>query len=123
MKIFYKIILVIKIWRIKMIWDKFDKISSNLKKSISEEKKFKKLFIVDEEDEILNKKILDKYKSNINKIKIKKDKLKVKLNKKIVKIDLFNPILFLKFEEYKINPNNISFLRLIVKDYLKQNNK
>lgn len=106
-----------------MIWDKFNKISSNLKKSISEEKKFKKLFIVDEEDEILNKKILDKYKSNINKIKIKKDKLKVKLNKKIVKIDLFNPILFLKFEEYKINPNNISFLRLIVKDYLKQNNK
>lgn len=123
MKIFYKIILVIKIWRIKVIWDKFNKISSNLKKNISEEKKFKKLFIIDEEDEILNKKILDKYKSDIDKVRIKKDKLKFKLNKKIVKIDLFNPTLFLKFEEYKINPKNISFLRSIVKEYLKQNSK
>lgn len=123
MKIFYKIILVIKIWRVKCIWNKFNKVSSDLQESLIKDKKFRKLFIIDEEDEKLNKKVLNEYQNNIDKFSKKKNKLIVSLNKKIENLGLFDSLLFIKFEKYRINPKNVAFLRDITKNYLEQKNK
>lgn len=114
---------MIKIWRVKCIWNKFNKVSSDLQESLIKDKKFRKLFIIDEEDEKLNKKVLNEYQNNIDKFSKKKNKLIVSLNKKIENLGLFDSLLFIKFEKYRINPKNVAFLRDITKNYLEQKNK
>ena len=125
MKYFNKIILVIRIRSLKKIWISFNDVCLKLKRAISEDKKFRKLFIIDSDDEILNKKVLDKYKKEIQKYKLQSNRLKIKFYKYLSKLNLLEDDSMYNFillcEKYKINPSKVSFIKDVIKFYLKLN--
>lgn len=123
MKIFQKIILSYRILKIKKIWFKFLNISKSLKEEENKKISYKKYFIQDDEDEELNKGVLNTFDKKIDYIRKKRNKLRKDLDKILLKFNFFNigayENIIIKCAEYKIESNKIEFLKDIFKYYIK----
>ena len=123
MKIFQKIILSYRILKIKKIWFKFLNISKSLKEEENKKFSYKKYFIQDDEDEELNKGVLNTFDKKIDYIRKKRNKLRKDLDKILLKFNFFNICAYeniiIKCAEYKIESNKIEFLKDIFKYYIK----
>lgn len=68
-------------WRLKRQYKKFQKAKEKYISKSMEKKKFISFFIRDEEDKILNKKVIDNFDKQIQKYKLKIYKRENKINK------------------------------------------
>ncbi|QIG64219.1 hypothetical protein DAC22_209 [Bacteroides phage DAC22] len=123
MKIFQKIILSYRILKIKKIWFKFLNISKSLREEESKKNSYKKYFIQDEEDEELNRGVLNTFDEKIILIKNKRNNLRKDLDKILLKFNFFDvgayENIIVKCAEYKIKSYKIEFLKDIFKYYIK----
>lgn len=123
MKIFQKIILSYRILKIKKIWFKFLNISKSLREEESKKNSYKKYFIQDEEDEELNRGVLNTFDKKIILIKNKRNNLRKDLDKILLKFNFFDvgayENIIVKCAEYKIKSYKIEFLKDIFKYYIK----
>lgn len=123
MKIFQKIILSYRILKIKKIWFKFLNISKSLREEESKKNSYKKYFIQDEEDEELNRGVLNTFDEKIISIKNKRNDLRKDLDKILLKFNFFDigayENIIVKCAEYKIKSYKIEFLKDIFKYYIK----
>lgn len=123
MKIFQKIILSYRILKIKKIWFKFLNISKSLREEESKKNSYKKYFIQDEEDEELNRGVLNTFDEKIILIKSKRNNLRKDLDKILLKFNFFDvgayENIIVKCAEYKIKSYKIEFLKDIFKYYIK----
>lgn len=123
MKIFQKIILLYRILKIKKIWFKFLNISKSLREEESKKNSYKKYFIQDEEDEELNRGVLNTFDEKIILIKNKRNNLRKDLDKILLKFNFFDvgayENIIVKCAEYKIKSYKIEFLKDIFKYYIK----
>ena len=123
MKIFQKIILSYRILKIKKIWFKFLNISKSLREEESKKNSYKKYFIQDEEDEEVNRGVLNTFDEKIILIKNKRNNLRKDLDKILLKFNFFDvgayENIIVKCAEYKIKSYKIEFLKDIFKYYIK----
>ena len=123
MKIFQKIILSYRILKIKKIWFKFLNILKSLREEESKKNSYKKYFIQDEEDEELNRGVLNTFDEKIILIKNKRNNLRKDLDKILLKFNFFDvgayENIIVKCAEYKIKSYKIEFLKDIFKYYIK----
>lgn len=123
MKIFQKIILSYRILKIKKIWFKFLNISKSLREEESKKNSYKKYFIQDEEDEELNRGVLNTFDEKIILIKNKRNNLRKDLDKILLKFNFFDigayENIIVECAEYKIKSYKIEFLKDIFKYYIK----
>lgn len=115
MKIFQKIILSYRILKIKKIWFKFLNISKSLREEESKKNSYKKYFIQDEEDEELNRGVLNTFDEKIISIKNKRNNLRKDLDKILLKFNFFDigayENIIVECAEYKIKSYKIEFLK------------
>ena len=114
------------ILKIKKIWFKFLNISKSLREEESKKNSYKKYFIQDEEDEELNRGVLNTFDEKIILIKNKRNNLRKDLDKILLKFNFFDvgayENIIVKCAEYKIKSYKIEFLKDIFKYYIKNYN-
>lgn len=110
---FKKYLLFLKIWIIKIIWNKYQVIEQKVNKVIKDKKFYEKMFIQSEEDRELNKEYLESFNKKILKLNQKELKIRKKIIIKLYKLDyLENESNFLVIcYNLGIESEKISFLR------------
>lgn len=103
-------------WRLKRQYKRFSKIKEKYVFKNIEKKKFVNFFINDEEDRILNKKVLDGFDKQIQKYKFKIYKKENKINKILFSLGIIDLNYIDIFYKFGVSKNDSQIIKEIFKN-------
>lgn len=105
-----------KFWKLKKQYKKFFLIKEKYISKSAEKKKFVSFFIKDEEDKILNKKVIDSFDKQIQKFKLKLYKKENKINKLLFSLGIIDLNFISVLYEFGISNKDAQIIKEIFKN-------